>query len=277
VYSANNYFQHFEVLKSNRNKRHIYREFFVEGVRNINEAVKNRWQINALIYSGDKVLSDWAADLLKNVPAARFALAASLMEQLSDKEDTSELIAIVRMPEDNLSRIKLVKESIIVVFDRPASKGNLGSIIRSCDAFGAGGLIITGHAVDLYDTETIRASTGSFFKLPVVYVPAITDLEQWLNKARNDFPDLVTAGTSEKGDIDIDRYEFTRPAIILMGNETAGLSRNLLQMSDVLVKIPMAPDTSASSLNVASAASIFLYEINRQRHSSNSKGQNSKP
>lgn len=89
------------------------------------------------------------------------------MEKLSDKEETSEIIAIVEIPEDDVSRLSITDQMLIVVFDRPSNRGNLGTIIRTCDALGAQGLIITGHAVDAYDSETIRATTGSFLMFPL--------------------------------------------------------------------------------------------------------------
>ena len=152
IYSKNAIYQKFEVLKTNRNKRHKYNEFFIEGVRNINEAVKNNWAISSFIYNGDKTLSDWAGKILNSVQTdVNYELSADLMADISSKEDTSELLAIVRMREDDLSALKLSENPLLVLFDRPSNKGNLGTIIRSCDSFGIDGLIITGHAVDLYD------------------------------------------------------------------------------------------------------------------------------
>jgi 23S rRNA (uridine2479-2'-O)-methyltransferase len=265
VLTENNYFQHFEVLKNNRNKRFSYNEFFVEGVRNINAAILNNWQIQSLLYSSGKPLSDWAKGILKDSPCEHFELAGALMDKLSLKDDTSELIAIIKIPPDDLSRVHLEKELKVVVFDRPSNKGNLGTIIRSCDALGAQGLIITGHAVDLYDPETVRASMGSLFKLPVVRVPSFYELKNWIAGLKQKNAELCLVGTSEKGEVDIDQFDFKRPVILLVGNETFGLTANFLEMSDVLLKIPMSGDSAASSLNVACAASICLYEINRQR------------
>jgi tRNA G18 (ribose-2'-O)-methylase SpoU len=267
VYTANNHFQRFEVLKRNRNKRHHYREFFVEGVRNINEAVKNGWTIKGLLYSGQKPLSDWASNILASTATAfHYELTDALLDQLSDKEDASELIAIVQMPEDDPARIVPDPNPLLVVFDRPSNKGNLGTMIRSCDALGAQGLIITGHAVDLYDPETIGASMGSFFKLPVIRVPAASDFQDWLERQKAQYPTLRIIGTSARAEQRIDGCDLTGPLLILIGNETEGLSWNYKQTCDSLVTIPMSAAGSASSLNVACAASIILYEINRQRN-----------
>jgi tRNA G18 (ribose-2'-O)-methylase SpoU len=264
--TANNEYQHFEVLKNNRNKRHASKEFFVEGVRNINGAVNNHFQIKGFLYNAEIKLSDWAIGILLNdKKTARYELTPALMERISDKEDTSELIAIVAMPGDELKKIELPANPVLMVFDRPANKGNLGSVIRSCDAMGANGLVITGHAVDLYDPETIRASMGSFFKVPVARVPSFNDVKGWLMELKDKYPHIQFIGTSEKGQKDLDKCNFAGPVVVFMGNEAEGLSFNYEQISDALVRIPMAADSSASSLNVANAASIFLYEIIRQR------------
>lgn len=107
VRSANNAFQHAEVLKRNRSKRHRFREFFVEGVTPINQALSHGWQVTTLLYSSDRPLSEWARQIIAGHQAAvHFDLAGNLLEQLSDKEEPSELLALVRMPEDRLTRIR---------------------------------------------------------------------------------------------------------------------------------------------------------------------------
>ena len=90
INSRNAEFQKFQVLKTNRNKRHKYGEFFVEGVRNINGAVEGGWEITSFLYTREKPLSGWAEDLLQKVPTqVNYQLTAGLMEELSGKTDTS--------------------------------------------------------------------------------------------------------------------------------------------------------------------------------------------
>ncbi len=163
IFSKNSTFQKFEVLKTNRNKRYRYNEFLVEGVRSLNEAVKNNWKIKSFLYDKSD-LSDWAQDMIKRVNTdVNFCLTPDLMKELSGKEDTSELMAIIEMREDKLDQVILSPNPFIVLFDRPSNKGNLGTMIRSCDALGADMLIITGHSVDLYDTDVVVSAMGSFF------------------------------------------------------------------------------------------------------------------
>lgn len=264
LYAENAEFQQIEVLRRNRTKRNRSATFFVEGVRGINQAVVNRWPIHAFVYSRENRLSDWAEGLLaQGVAKIHYELPARLMQELSQKEEASELIALATMPADDLARIPVRDDFLAVVLDRPASPGNLGTIIRSCDALAAAGVIITGHAADLYDPETIRATTGSFFSVPAVRLPGHNELLPWLAELRRRRPALRVVGTSAKAPIPIAQHDFTVPTVLLIGNENHGLSENYQALCDVMVTIPM--HGSATSLNVACATSILLYEVARQR------------
>jgi tRNA G18 (ribose-2'-O)-methylase SpoU len=263
IYSENNDYQHLEVLKRNREKRHKYREFFVEGVKSIERALHNQWEIRSLVYSSQTELSNWAKDILSHSKApVHYDLQPELMAKLSDKEECSEIIAIVAMPPNDPARIKVNRDFLVVVFDRPSSYGNLGTIIRSCDSFRVNGLIITGHCVDLYDPQTIRSSMGSLFSVPVLKLePA--ELFAWLDHVTMAYPNLQTVGTSAKAERNISGEDFTKPTVLFLGNETDGLSRNYKNYCHTSITIPI--QGSATSLNVACAASICLYEIDRQR------------
>lgn len=264
IYSENNDFQYAETLRRKREKRQKHKEFFVEGVRPINQALAYHWHIRAFLYSPERALSDWAKNIVQNSRAVtHFELPLALLEKLSNKVETSELIALVSMPEDDLARIPLKQNMLIVLFDRPASQGNLGTIIRSCDALGVDGLVITGHAVDLYDPETISATTGSFFALPTVRLPSHKELLPWFETIRAQIGPFSLVGSSEKAAQDIAAHDFTGPTMLVVGNETWGMSAGYSELCDTIVKIPMGG--SASSLNVACATSIILYEIDRQR------------
>jgi TrmH family RNA methyltransferase len=264
ILTENSDFQYIETIQRNRTKRNRSREFVVEGVRAINQAVRNQWTINALVYSRDRRLSDWAEGVIEHSGAkVHFVLSTPLMEKLSQKEDTSELIAITAMPADDLARIPERENLLVVVLDRPTSPGNLGTIIRSCDALRVDGVIITGHSVDLYDPETVRATTGSFFSLPVIRLLSFNELIPWFEGLKLRLDRLQIAGTSAKAETSIQNYDFTAPTILLVGNESHGLSENARALCDAMVTIPMYG--SATSLNVACATSILLYEVDRQR------------
>lgn len=268
VYAENADYQKFEVLKTNRNKRYRYGEFFVEGVRNLNEAVKNGWEIRSFLYAPERGLSDWAKDLLKTVKTqVNYELSAALLKKLSGKEDTSELLAVVKMRDDSLAPfLSVSKEApLFVLFDRASNRGNLGTLLRTCDAFGVDGLLLTGHGVDLYDPEVVGASMGSFFHVPAVRVPGNDAVFQFMAEMKERYPDFLTVGTTAHKQHPIWGEKLSGPLLLMVGNETEGLCHAFKEACDLLCTIPMAETSSASSFNVACAATAMLYEVVRQR------------
>lgn len=261
VSTRNARFQQWQALLTNRTKRQRLGTFLVQGVRPITLAIERGWTVRSLLFDGDRELSGWARDVLGSVDAQRFALTRELMAELGEKNaDAPELIAELALPDDDLARIPVPADFLGVVFDRPSSPGNLGSIIRSADAFGAHGVIVTGHAADPYDSAAVRASTGSLFALPTVRRSSPAEVLDWLRD--QDVPVRVL-GTDERGDADVFDTDLTGPTLLLVGNETTGLSAGWREAVDRMVSIPITG--SASSLNAANAASVVLYEAARQR------------
>lgn len=266
VSTANTAYQRIDVLRRNRNKRHRYGEFVVEGVRAINGALTAGWSVRAFAYARDRQLSRWASSILDASTAeSHFAMAPDLFETISEKEEPSELIAVVAMRPDSVARIPATAGMVVVVVDRPGSPGNLGTLIRSCDAFGAAGVIVTGHGVDVYDPITIRASVGSFFAVPCVALPSHLEVASWVNDLRRSYPDITLVGTSAHASSELRDHRWGAEVVLLVGNESSGLSRAYREMCDAIVSIPMRG--TATSLNAAVATSIVLYEMDAyQRH-----------
>lgn len=264
VYSENDIYQRLYALSANRRKRHQARQCLVEGVKPINLAVVNDWHVAGWVHSMDSTLSEWAKDTMDHAAAeVRYEIAPHLMAALSDKKETSELLAVVAIPPDTLDRVRIDSNPLIVILDQPQSPGNLGSVVRSCDAFGVGGIAVAGHSADIYDPQTIRASLGTLFSTPTVRTESFDGLQRWLDSLKAAIPTLAVVGTSAKADVDLCEADLTKPTVLVFGNETRGMSWGLRQICDTTVRIPI--HGSASSLNLASAASIVLYETLRQR------------
>lgn len=266
IHVRNDAFQLWETLKSNRNKRHKAGLFFVEGVRNINGALRYGWQIEAFAYNADAALSGWAKDALEAAPQAdRYLLSGPLMAALSDREEhPSELICLVRMRSDDPDALTLGPSPLLAVFDRPSNKGNLGTVIRTCDALGVDALLLTGHAVDLYDPEVVLATVGSLFSTPVLRLEAEAFDRYW-DALRGRYPTLRAVGTSAHAHAPLWEVDLTGPTLLLIGNEQTGLAKNFRERVDVMTTIPMAGTSYASSFNAACAATVLLYEAVRQR------------
>ena len=265
VTTKNQWFQRAEVVLRNRKKRWQHRQFLVEGVRAINQLRQSpQWQVEALLYSPDERLSGWAQDLLQELSCAyHLEFARELLAELSDKEETSEVLALVNMPVIDDIPVKLSEKAVVVLLDRPSNPGNLGSIIRSCDAFGVEQIVLTGHGVDPFDPVTIRATAGAFFNVPIARLSGHETLATWLAETKARVPDLQVIGTSAKGDLPITACDFTGPTLLCLGNETMGLSTWLKEQCDTLAYIHM--QGVASSLNLACATTAILFEACRQR------------
>jgi TrmH family RNA methyltransferase len=254
VTTRNASFQQWQALLTNRTKRHRAGEFLVQGVRPISLAVEYGWDIRALIYPDRRALSGWARDVLERTGAQPVAMAPELVSELAGK-DEAELIAVVGMAPE--TPIAPDPHLLVVVFDRPATPGNVGTLVRSADAFGASAVIITGHAADPYDPKAVRASTGSLFALPVLSADGVSEALSLLPA------DAQIVATDEHGAVDVDEHDLRGPTVILVGNETAGLSAAWREAAHATVRVPITG--AASSLNAASAGTVVLYEAVRQR------------
>lgn len=264
VTTRNASFQQWQALLTNRAKRQRAGEFLVHGVRPITLAVRHRWQVHSWLYADRHTPSTWAAELLDRVPATRVAMAGELLRELGEKtEDIPELVAVVGIPDDRLDRIPGGPGLLVIVFDRPTTPGNIGTLVRSADALGASGVIVTGHAADPYDPKAVRASTGSLFAVPVVRAASHAPVVDWVAALRADGLPVRIVGTDEDGAVELADHDLTGPSVVAIGNETNGLSGAWRLACDGTVRIPMSG--AASSLNAASAATVVLYEAARQR------------
>ena len=246
ITTRNSRFQLLEALVRNRNHRIREHRFVVQGVRPITQAIEHGWTILTVIHDADKTLSPWARDVVKGAPET-IAMSPALLAELADKDEgATEIIAVVGMPADELSRIPVSADFLGMVFDRPTQPGNIGSILRSMDALGGHGLIVSGHAADPYDPKSVRASTGSFFATPVVRTPSGGAVFDWVREVRAQGTPLMLVATDEHGDVDVWDYDFTQPSLVLIGNETTGLARGWRESADVMVRVPMVGAASST-------------------------------
>jgi TrmH family RNA methyltransferase len=155
-----------------------------------------------------------------------------------------------------LQDIRAREGDVWVALDRVRDPGNLGTVIRTVDAVGAKGVILVGETTDPFSVETVRATMGSIFAVPVARATPDVFLA-W----RMSFPGLV-AGTHLKGAVDYRSVDFSKgPVLLMMGNEQQGLPDSLAESCDRLLRIPQAG--RADSLNLAVATGIVLFEIRR--------------
>lgn len=262
VTSRNAAFQQWQSYLTNRGKRTKAGRFLIHGVRPITLAVEHDWPLDALLYRDGGSLSSWARELLSSSRAEQIAVAPELIAELGEKSEVvPEVIAVAKARTPAFASWRPTGTApLIVVFDRPSSPGNLGTLIRSADAFGADAVVVAGHGADQFDPQSVRASTGSLFAVPVFRVADPGEL-----LAVTQPLGLTLVGTDEDGAIDIDGHDLTTGTVLVVGNETRGMSVGWRDACDVTVRIPIGG--AASSLGAPSAGAVCLYEIARQRRS----------
>ena len=254
IHSANAEFQVLRALATNRQTRNRENSFIVQGVRNIDAALAQGWNVRSALMPFEPKRSDWADSVLARVDDC-IEMTPSLFDDLAEREDRPELLLVVEKRRVSLDDL-VVDDFVGSVLDRPSNPGNIGAILRTADALGGSAVLVTGHGADPYDPRSVRASTGSFFAVPIVEVDNADTLRAWAT-ARG----VTLVATDEAGDASIDELP-SPPVAYLFGNETAGLSRALRQSADLTVAIPM--QGTASSLNIAAAHAIVLFTATRR-------------
>ncbi len=251
-------------LRDSRNNRYRYREFILEGRIAIDQAYAKGWRVKSLFYNGDQPLSNWAKNhLAQKRYEIAYEVPASLMEKMGDKTEPTEMLAIAEMQICPFSSYQPTSSDVVVVLDSPKSGGNVGMMIRSSVAFGASAIVISGHAADEYDPKCIRASVGTFFSIPIYRVDGASKFTEKLQELKGK-QKVTTIASGDEGAIPIEEADFGGDLLFLiLGNETNGVSATYRQTADQFVQIPLPGEFT--SLNIAAAGSIFLYEIFRSR------------
>lgn len=231
----------------------------VEGLKLVIDALNLGWTIQTLIFSkskmGNAAIENTAARTVAN---GGFVIKASekVMESITRRDNPQTVIGIFKQQWRSLETIKGRITDVYVALDRVRDPGNLGTIIRTADAVGAKGVILIGETTDPFSPETVRATMGSIFSIPLYRL----DESAFLNWSSH-FNGIII-GTHLKGSIDYRTIDFKNgPVILLMGNEKQGLPDILANRCDKLARIPQSGH--ADSLNLAIATALMLYEIRR--------------
>jgi len=255
-------YQIIKSIKLNRAKRNKLKEIFIEGIECIKQAISANIEITRIIIKSMDGLSGWGKEVIrKNNNAKIIELSNTLFNELADKTEPSEMLITVKIKQNELSDINS-KNPFIIVFDRPSDYGNLGSIIRSANAFNVDGIFIIGHGIDIYESKVIRSSLGSIFFTKIVTIKSMEALLDYIN-AQKEKNNMEIIGTDSNGNISMRDCKINKPVMLILGNEAKGMSIGLKEICDKIIRIPM--EGNINSLNVSCAASIIMWEIYKNK------------
>ncbi|EYS90825.1 hypothetical protein X471_00958 [Bartonella bacilliformis str. Heidi Mejia] len=241
--------------KKKRNQEGL---FMAEGLKLVIDALNLGWTIQTLIFSkstrGNTTIENTAAHILAN---GGYVIRASqkIMESITHRDNPQTVVGIFKQQWHPIETITESAKDVYIALDRVRDPGNLGTIIRTADAVGAKGVILIGETTDPFSPETVRATMGSIFSIPLYRFNENAFLDWSTN-----FKGMII-GAHLQGAVDYRTIDFKGPIILLMGNEQQGLSNALANRCHQLARIPQ--NGHADSLNLAIATAIMLYEIRR--------------
>ncbi len=230
--------------------------FFIEGIRIVAEAIQLDAAIQTLVYAPTLLKSSFGMELIQQQEQRGIScleVSADVFKSLSVKDGPQGLGAVVSQRWEQLHALQGNEGLCWVALDSAQDPGNIGTILRTCDAVGAAGLLLLGSCADPYDAGALRASMGAIFSQRLVKA-SFTEFVQWKRERG-----LTIIGTSDKGSVPYRTSTYRKPLVLLMGSEREGLSQEQQAMCDMMVQIPMVG--RSDSLNLAVATGVVLYEI----------------
>ena len=254
--AANQQMKHVIQLNKMAKTRYEQRVFVVEGIKMCMEAQKE--DIQAMYVSESFLKVPEHEEKLREYSYE--VVADSVFKMISDTQTPQGILAIVKMPEYTLEDLlgSQEKPTHLLILESIQDPGNLGTMIRTGEGAGVTGILMNKTTVDVFHPKTIRSTMGSLYRVPFYVTESLEDTLQDLKKQG-----VSLYAAHLKGKKSYAEPDYTEPCGFLIGNEGNGLSDKIAEYADEYIRIPM--EGKVESLNAAIAATLLMYEVNRQR------------
>lgn len=234
--------------------------YIIEGIRHVARAVDAHASISSVFVDHSTLANPFGQKLARRlrqrgVPGVR--LTNQLYRQLTLAAEPQGIGAVMRQQWTGLSQVHAGRRSLFLALESIESPGNLGTIIRTAEATGVDGIFFLGPGYDPYDPATVRASMGSMFSQRFITC-TVHEFADWTRTNG-----VAVVGSSPTGLLDYKHVRYRWPAVLLVGGERQGLSGQLQELSQYVVRIPMRG--RCDSVNVSVAAGVLLFEMSGQR------------
>jgi TrmH family RNA methyltransferase len=232
--------------------------FLAEGLKLVADAIEAGWSVHTLVHAntvGDQPLVHRLASTIHARGGAVISVSEAVLARISRRDNPQTVLGVFEQRLISAKDVRPRQDDVWIALEAVRDPGNLGTIVRTADAVGAAGVILVGDTVDPFSPETVRATMGSIFAVPLA------------RATKAEVAALATAwrgtvvGTHLSGTGDYRKAEYKPPVLLVMGGEQAGLTPETAALCRTLVKIPMAG--KADSLNLAVATAVMLFEIRR--------------
>ncbi|MBD0833172.1 TrmH family RNA methyltransferase [Aestuariibaculum sediminum] len=254
----NTYIKQLVQLKDKARERKKSGLFLIEGIREINLAVKGNYKIDTILYYPD-LISETKLDTFSNLAANSIEVSKDVYEKLAYRDTTEGLLAVAKSKNHTINDLIFQsKNPLILVAEAPEKPGNIGALLRTADAANADAVIIANPKTDLYNPNIIRSSVGCVFTNQIA-TGSTDDIVAFL-KSKN----INIYCAALQASVNYHTQDFTKPTAIVVGTEATGLSDNWLKHATQNIIIPMQGEID--SMNVSVAAGILIFECKRQRN-----------
>ena len=228
--------------------------FIIEGLKEIRAALEHNYELEE-VYIDDKYKTAFPEKEFDQVSVT--ILKHDLFSRLVYREDASYILAVLKEPVLDLSQIQLPENPLIIILENIEKPGNLGALLRTCDAVGADAVILSQDHHNFFHPNVIRSSVGTVFSNQIAYAGA-EEIKLWCKE--NNIKVYAAALQTDKFYTDMD---YTSGTAFVFGAEDTGLTEFWREAADRIIKIPMLGHND--SLNVSVSAAVLLYEVVRQR------------
>ena len=236
---------------------------FVEGLRLCEEALRSALEIEAVIISEELLQKQRMANAIAALDQAAHRSASvseKLLESISYTKTPQGIVVLARRPDSSEKRLvtALNNNALLVVLHQINNPVNVGAILRTAEAAGAGGVITTRNTSDPFSPKSLRGAMGSAFRLPIWSGPSYEKMIEWCRKRQ-----ITTICADAEAPLTHTEYDWTQATALILGPESTGLTEAETKSASQVVSIPM--HGAVESLNVSVAAGILLFEAARQR------------
>jgi len=249
--------------KDSREEKGLY---FIEGARFVEEALKETVNIKYIVVSETFLSNTGSSGSLQKINETimnTYVIPDSLFSSISDTKNPQGILAVLSLERKQL-KDAVFNGGLLVILDTIKDPGNMGTIIRTADAAGCAGVVISGGCVDVYNPKVLRSTMGSVFHVPVYHCSGMGEAIDIARKHG-----FLLCASHLSGSVSIYEADLSGKVALIIGSEAEGISPDTANDSDLLIRIPM--EGRAESLNASVAAGIIIFEAMRQKTAAFSK------
>ncbi|MCZ8332268.1 MAG: RNA methyltransferase [Flavobacterium sp.] len=230
--------------------------FLIEGIREIELAIKGNYEIETLLFVSE-ITSDFQISKFSNFQIETIEISKEVYQKLAYRDTTEGIIAVAKTKAHQLADLKLPENPLILVMESIEKPGNIGAMLRTCDAAKVDAVIIANPKTDLYNPNMVRSSVGCLFTNQIATASTEETIAFLQQNKINFYSATLQNSTSYH------TQNFTKPTALVVGTEATGLTELWREKATQNIIIPMQGEID--SMNVSVAAAILLFEAKRQR------------